>query len=79
MRRRMVGKRRLTLASAVRRALLPAAAAPEPDSDDDEADDRRRDKGREAMSREVAMAVDMTLRPKPVHGVQGGGDPSSPA
>ena len=26
-----------------------------------------------------AMAVDATLRPKPVHGVQGSGNPSSPA
>ena len=59
--------------------MLPAAAATEPDSDDDKVDDRRRDKGREAMSREVAMAVDATLRPKTVHGIQGGGDPSSPA
>ena len=75
----MVGKRRLTLAPVVRRALLPAVVALEPDSDDDKADDWQRDKGREAMSREVAMAVDATLCPKPVHGVQGGGDPSSPA
>jgi len=75
----MVGKRRLTLAPVVRRALLPAVVALEPDSDDDKADDWQRDKGREAMSREVAMAMDATLRPKPVHGVQGGGDPSSPA
>ena len=74
----MVRKRRLTLAPAVRRALLPAAGAPEPDSDDDEADDQRCDKGREAMSREIAMAVDATLRPRPVHGVQGGAT-SSPA
>jgi hypothetical protein len=59
--------RRLTLAPGTLRALSAESA----EADDDEgeaAEDRRCKQGREALSRVVALAVEASRRPKPVHG-----------
>ncbi|CAN6180895.1 unnamed protein product, partial [Urochloa humidicola] len=65
--------RRLTLAPATRRALLPRGQKPGGMEDDGEADvddDRRCKEGREALSRLVDLVVAASGRPKPIHGVE---------
>lgn len=67
---RFMRGRRLTLAPVVRRALRSAGSA-EIDDGEGEADgdeDRRCKQGQEALSNVVALAVDASRRPKPVHG-----------
>lgn len=63
--------RRLTLAPVVKRALRPSVSqAEDGDSEDEGDEDWRRRCGREALSREVALAAASSSRPAPVHGVE---------
>lgn len=62
-------RRRLTLAPSTRKALQGSSPSTVDVGDDDEGDRRRQAEGRAALSQAGELAVDATIRPKPVHGV----------
>ena len=65
--RKLTRRRRLTLAPATMHALRRSQAQDEEEVTEKEEENRRAE-GREALSRAVAMAVELSHRPHPVHG-----------